>query len=154
MEENWDTDVDSTQVVISSEEFSKIYSPPKNQNGDRGHYADNRPNRRGGRGDDGWGKSNDGNRGGGGGGGWGDDRQRGGGGGWGEDRQRGGQDRRDQRQGRSNDDDKDALHVEFDSGKVGMVIGRGGSKINEIQDKFGVNVKVCKFCNTYVCVQM
>lgn len=35
--------------------------------------------------------------------------------------------------------------IDIDSKKVGMVIGRGGGKIREIQDNFNVHVKIGEF---------
>lgn len=142
MEENWDDD--STPQVISPEDFSSVMSKVKTYDNDRGNSDNNRYNRQGGRGggrDDGWGNRDAGK-----GDGWGmsNDTNRGGGGKWGDDRQRSRPDRRDQ--GRNeNVDSSYALNMDIDPSKVGMVIGRGGSKINEIQEKFVVNVKVCKF---------
>lgn len=37
--------------------------------------------------------------------------------------------------------------MDIDSKKVGMVIGRGGGKIREIQDNFNVHVKIGKYLN-------
>lgn len=37
-----------------------------------------------------------------------------------------------------------ASNIEIDSNKVGMVIGRGGAKIREIQQNFNVHVKIGK----------
>lgn len=36
--------------------------------------------------------------------------------------------------------------IDIDSKKVGMVIGRGGGKIREIQVNFNVHVKIGEFC--------
>lgn len=38
----------------------------------------------------------------------------------------------------------DAISFEIDSGSVGMVIGRGGAKIREIEEKFQVNLNIGK----------
>jgi len=38
--------------------------------------------------------------------------------------------------------DGSTSNIEIDSNKVGMVIGRGGAKIREIQDSFNVHVKI------------
>jgi len=38
--------------------------------------------------------------------------------------------------------DGSTSNIEIDSNKVGMVIGRGGAKIREIQDNFNVHVKI------------
>lgn len=121
--ENWDEDVDSTQATISAEEYAKYAAPPKVYRDERSQRGStqNRFN----------------------------DKPRFGGGG-----DRDGQDRADWRQSssrhdggggggrRNNDNFEDSIQVEIDPNKVGMVIGRGGSKIKEIQDMFGVNVKV------------
>lgn len=42
-------------------------------------------------------------------------------------------------------DDKPSLEMEIEPNKVGMVIGRAGAKIREIQTKFNVNVNISKF---------
>lgn len=39
----------------------------------------------------------------------------------------------------------DSRSIFIDVSKVGLVIGRGGSKIKELQDKYNVNVKVGMF---------
>jgi len=69
-----------------------------------------------------------GNRGGGGGGYGGGQRQTYGGGGGGG--------------GYNNYADGSSSNIEIDSNKVGMVIGRGGAKIREIQESFNVHVKI------------
>jgi len=75
---------------------------------------------------------------------------RGGGGGYGGDRPR--QNYGGQRQnyggggggggGYNNYADGSTSNIEIDSNKVGMVIGRGGAKIREIQESFNVHVKI------------
>lgn len=42
-------------------------------------------------------------------------------------------------------DDKPSLEMEIEPNKVGMVIGKAGAKIREIQTKFNVNVNISKF---------
>jgi len=44
--------------------------------------------------------------------------------------------------GYNNYADGSSSNIEIDSNKVGMVIGRGGSKIREIQESFNVHVKI------------
>lgn len=130
--ENWDDDVDSTQVILSSEDYAKCAAPAKSYDRDhrqsgRGSYQQrsNGSNSRFGDGD----------------------RDRGGGGGdWRQSEGRSGQDGQQSGKRWNNDrgSSEDAMQIDIDSSKVGMVIGRGGSKIKEIQDMFGVNVKVGK----------
>lgn len=128
--ENWDEDVDSTQITVSNEDYAKYASPPKAY-----HQSGRASNQH---------RSNGNSRsGGGGGGGWGDRD----GGSWrNSEGRRGGQDGQQQQDGgRWNNHEggsEDSMQIEIDSSKVGMVIGRGGSKIKEIQEMFGVNVKV------------
>lgn len=43
-------------------------------------------------------------------------------------------------------DRNDSVVLEINPNKVGMVIGRGGAKIREIQEQYNVNVKVGKNC--------
>lgn len=50
--------------------------------------------------------------------------------------------RRNDGGGRYADDRNDSVVLEINPNKVGMVIGRGGAKIREIQEQFNVNVKV------------
>lgn len=129
--ENWDEDVDSTQIILSAEDYAKCASPPKayrdQQSGRRAaphrSYDDNQRYGGGGGGGGDWGKSN---------GRSGQQDGGGGGGRWGNSNDRGGS-------------SEDSMQIEIDPSKVGMVIGRGGSKIKEIQETFGVNVKVGEF---------
>lgn len=58
-----------------------------------------------------------------------------------------------QNRGQSNDrrrnerfDGGDEISFEIDHRHVGMVIGRGGCKIKEIQEKYNVNLNIGKFC--------
>jgi len=44
--------------------------------------------------------------------------------------------------GYNNYADGSSSNIEIDSNKVGMVIGRGGAKIREIQESFNVHVKI------------
>ncbi|KAG4077989.1 hypothetical protein HA402_002040 [Bradysia odoriphaga] len=44
--------------------------------------------------------------------------------------------------GYNNFADGSSSNIEIDSNKVGMVIGRGGAKIREIQENFNVHVKI------------
>lgn len=64
--------------------------------------------------------------------------------GWGERDQS--RDRRnqndDRRRNESRFDDGDSLVFEVESTHIGMVIGRGGSKIKEIQEKFNVHMNI------------
>lgn len=46
--------------------------------------------------------------------------------------------------GYNNYADGSSSNIEIDSNKVGMVIGRGGAKIREIQENFNVHVKIGK----------
>ncbi|KAJ6638338.1 hypothetical protein Bhyg_11073 [Pseudolycoriella hygida] len=46
------------------------------------------------------------------------------------------------RGGFNNFSDGPSSNIEIDSNKVGIVIGRGGAKIREIQDNFKVHVKI------------
>lgn len=67
---------------------------------------------------------------------------RGGGGGYGGDRPR--QNYGGGGGGYNNYADGSTSNIEIDSNKVGMVIGRGGAKIREIQESFNVHVKIGK----------
>lgn len=44
-------------------------------------------------------------------------------------------------------DGGEAISFEIDQKHVGMVIGRGGCKIKEIQEKYNVNLNIGKFRN-------
>ena len=62
-----------------------------------------------------------------------------------ERRDDGGSRNRDDRNGFSNSDgSQQTLTIEVAKNKVGMVIGRGGSTVREIQDRFNVNVNIGK----------
>lgn len=122
-EENWDTDVDSTKVHIPDEVFSKICTTVKKPAYDRGKDWG------------GGGRRGDGGRG-------GDGRGRRFGG---EDRHHNSADNYGGGGGerRYNDDDNGGnvtMQVEYN--KRGSIIGRGGEKIREIQEKFNVKVNV------------
>jgi len=67
---------------------------------------------------------------------------RGGGGGYGADRPRQSYGGGGGGGGYNNYADGSSSVMEIDSNKVGMVIGRGGAKIREIQESFNVHVKI------------
>lgn len=119
LEECWDDDVDSTKVSLPDKVYSQIYSPREARQSDESTYE------RG--------------RGGGGGGG----RRFGDGGGGGQrdsnnhdSRNNGGNDR---------GDDVGGVRLQIEYSKKGMVIGRGGAKIREIQEQFSCNVNVGEY---------
>lgn len=82
----------------------------------------------------------------GGGGGYGGGQRQGGYGGGGRGGGGYGQDRQPRQNygggGYNNFADGSSSNIEIDSNKVGMVIGRGGAKIREIQENFNVHVKI------------
>jgi len=136
MSENWGQNGES--------QYGRSYG---NSNFNRGGRRDGGP---AGGGSGGYGQRPSGGYGGGGYGGGG----RGGGGGYGGDRPRqnygggGGGQRQSYggggggNGGYNNFADGSTSNIEIDSNKVGMVIGRGGAKIREIQESFNVHVKI------------
>lgn len=130
--ENWDDDFDSTQAIMSPEDYARCAAPPKTYN----NYDNQQSSGRGSNQK----RSNDNSR-------FDGRRDREGrDNDWRKPSGRSGQDRQEGGDGRRYNDrsSDDSMQIKIDSNKVGMVIGRGGSKIKEIQDMFGVNVKVGK----------
>lgn len=135
MSENWGQNGGESQYGGRSYGNSNFRGGQRRDGpGGGGGYGGQRPSG-GGYGGGGYGG---GQRTGGGGGGYGGGR---GGGGYGGDRPRqnyggggGG--------GYNNYADGSSSNIEIDSNKVGMVIGRGGAKIREIQESFNVHVKI------------
>lgn len=83
---------------------------------------------------------------------------RGGGGGYGGDRPRQNYGGGGGGGGYNNYADGSSSNIEIDSNKVGMVIGRGGAKIREIQESFNVHVKIGKsafrcFCYRFLFIR-